>query len=71
MNQDFLNENKGNLQRNMITLIEDEELVLTDEDPTGASTPIISAISATVASATAVSALFGITTACSKSCWHP
>lgn len=48
---------------------EDELVELVDSsDINGGTTPVVSAISATVASATAVSALFTVTSACTKSC---
>ena len=54
------------VEKNIVTLIEDE-----DVNVSGASTPgcaLASAISGVSASITAVSALFGVTTACTKSC---
>lgn len=54
------------IEENMVKLIEDEDI-----NVSGASTPgcaWASAISGIVASATAVSALFTVTSACTKSC---
>lgn len=54
------------VEQNMVKLIEDE-----DVNVSGASTPgcaVSGAVSATVASATAISALFTVTSACTKSC---
>lgn len=46
------------MEENIVELIQ-------DEDYDGAGTPAI------VASITAVTALFGVTSACTRSCWHP
>ncbi|WP_194192437.1 hypothetical protein [Clostridium chrysemydis] len=46
------------LENNIVTLIE-------DEDYDGAGSPAI------VSAVTAVTALIGITTACTRDCWHP
>lgn len=53
------------VEQNMVKLIEDE-----DVNVSGASTPgcAASAISGVVASVTAVSALFTVTSACTKAC---
>lgn len=54
------------VEQNMVKLIEDE-----DVNVSGASTPgcaVASAISGVIASATAVSALLTVTSACTKAC---
>lgn len=54
------------IEKNLVTLIEDEDMNLS-----GASTPgcaLASAISGVTASITAVSHLFTVTSACTKSC---
>ncbi|GKU26675.1 class II lanthipeptide, LchA2/BrtA2 family [Clostridium folliculivorans] len=50
--------------------IEEDELLelVNTNNINGGSTPIVSAISATVASATAISALFTVTSACTTKC---
>lgn len=66
---DFKMEESKIVEQNMVKLIEDE-----DANVNGASTPgcaIASAISGTIASATAVSALFTVTSACTKACKRP
>lgn len=49
------------MEENIVELIH-------DEDYDGAASPAVTAV---VASITAVTALFGVTTACTRSCWHP
>lgn len=54
------------MTKNMVTLIEDE-----DTELSGASTPVISALTAISTLSAGVSALFGSTSACTTRCWHP
>lgn len=56
MKKELLNEKV--MEENVVTLIE-------DEDYEGAGTPAV------VSAVTAVTALIGITTGCTRDCWHP